>query len=74
MIASNILPSAFVAAGFRGAIQPALDSFVEVGKTLTSRVKKNMSTDVFLAFDMLETLTRNQPAFDELFRVGRKFH
>ncbi|CAG8625894.1 1779_t:CDS:10, partial [Paraglomus brasilianum] len=69
MISSNILPSAFVAAGFRGAIQPALDSFVEVGKTLTSRVKKNMSTDVFLAFDMLETLTRNQPAFDELFRL-----
>ncbi|CAG8591414.1 129_t:CDS:10 [Paraglomus occultum] len=68
-IASNILPSAFVAAGFRGAIQRALDSFVEVGKTLTSRVKKNMSTDVFLAFDMLETLTKNQPAFDELFRL-----
>jgi hypothetical protein len=51
-----------------------LDNYVETGRTLNSRVKKNMQTDVFLAFDMMESLNKNVGAFEEVFRVYRKFH
>jgi hypothetical protein len=60
--------------GYRGAIQTPLDNYVETGKTLNNRVKKNMQTDVFLAFDMMESLNKNVGAFEEVFRVYRKFY
>jgi len=59
--------------GFRGAIQIPLDNYVETGRTLNNRVKKNMQTDVFLAFDMMESLNKNVGAFEEIFRVYKKF-
>ncbi|CAG8477746.1 11307_t:CDS:10 [Diversispora eburnea] len=71
-VAESILTHDNVAAGFRGAIQQSFDNFVEIGKTLNNRVKKNMQTDVFLAFDMMESLNKNVVAFEEIFRLAGK--
>ncbi|RHZ56375.1 hypothetical protein Glove_402g16 [Diversispora epigaea] len=71
-VAESILTHEHVAAGFRGAIQQSFDNFVEIGKTLNNRVKKNMQTDVFLAFDMMESLNKNTGSFEEVFRLAGK--
>ena len=59
--------------GYRDTIQMPLDNYVETGRTLNNRIKKNMQTDVFLAFDMMESLNKNVGAFEEIFRVYKKF-
>ena len=58
--------------GYRDTIQMPLDNYVETGRTLNNRIKKNMQTDVFLAFDMMESLNKNVGAFEEVFRVCEK--
>ncbi|CAG8569094.1 9788_t:CDS:10 [Funneliformis mosseae] len=67
----KILPPGSVMSGFRGAIQMPLDNYIETGRTLNNRVKKNMQTDVFLAFDMMESLNKNSGSFEEVFRNHR---
>ncbi|CAG8675218.1 14509_t:CDS:10 [Funneliformis caledonium] len=68
----KILPPGSVMSGFRGAIQMPLDNYIETGRTLNNRVKKNMQTDVFLAFDMMESLNKNSGSFEEVFRLAGK--
>ncbi|PKC67670.1 Exo70 exocyst complex subunit [Rhizophagus irregularis] len=71
-IAEKILPSESVMPGYRDTIQIPLDNYVETGRTLTNRIKKNMQTDVFLAFDMMESLNKNVGSFEEVFRLAGK--
>ncbi|CAG8472348.1 12990_t:CDS:10 [Acaulospora morrowiae] len=71
-VAEKVLPREYVASGFRETIQRPLENFVETGKILNNRAKKNMQTDVFLAFDMMETLNKNSGTFDEIFRITGK--
>ncbi|CAG8603375.1 9075_t:CDS:10 [Cetraspora pellucida] len=72
-VAKKILPLEYVSSSFRDTIQPSIDNFVEIGKALNIRVKKNMQTDIYLALDMMETLNLNMSTFEEIFKLaGRK--
>ncbi|KAG9284089.1 hypothetical protein G9A89_022863 [Geosiphon pyriformis] len=69
-VASKILPKDYITDAFREVTQQSLETFVETGKSLNTRVKRSIQTDVFLAFDMLEGLNKNSQAFDEFFRFA----
>ncbi|CAG8439218.1 7431_t:CDS:10 [Ambispora leptoticha] len=69
-VVTKILPKDYVTEAFRGAIQSPLDTFVETGRQLNTRIKRNMQTDVFLAFDMLEALNTNAEAIEDIFRFA----
>ncbi|RIB02778.1 Cullin repeat-like-containing domain protein [Gigaspora rosea] len=71
-VAEKILPSEYVSSSFRDTIQPSLENFVEIGKTLNNRVKKNMQTDIYLTFDMMETINTKMGTFDEIFKLAGK--
>ncbi|CAG8656544.1 42549_t:CDS:10 [Gigaspora margarita] len=71
-VAEKILPSEYVSSSFRDTIQPSLENFVEIGKTLNNRVKKNMQTDIYLTFDMMETLNTRMGTFEEIFKLAGK--
>ncbi|CAG8728685.1 5635_t:CDS:2, partial [Racocetra persica] len=71
-VAEKILPLEYVSSSFRDAIQPSIDNFVEIGKALNIRVKKNMQTDIYLVLDMMETLNLNMSNFEEIFKLASK--
>lgn len=68
-MASKVLPQKCVQAGFKNAIQQSFDNYIETGKVLNNRVKRFIETDLFLAFDILESLNRHVLAFDDMFVV-----
>ncbi|CAG8459687.1 65_t:CDS:10 [Scutellospora calospora] len=71
-VAEKILPPENVSSSFRDAIQQSLDNFIEIGRILNNRIKKNMQTDIYLAFDIMETLHLNMGAFEEIFKLAGK--
>nr|CAG8548890.1 2789_t:CDS:10 [Entrophospora candida]CAG8598908.1 287_t:CDS:10 [Entrophospora candida] len=71
-VASKVLSQKFVQAGFKNAIQQSFDNYIETGKVLNNRVRRFIETDLFLAFDILESLNRHVLAFDDIFMLTGK--
>ncbi|KAL1920762.1 uncharacterized protein VTP21DRAFT_11397 [Calcarisporiella thermophila] len=68
--ASKIIKEQQTSYVFRGTIQPAFTTWLESGRDLLARSRRDLQREIFSVYDVLELLKKKKPEFEEMLRLA----